>query len=237
MLNKDQLDAVSRTEGPVIILAGPGTGKTWTLTRKIAFLIKEKNISPENILAVTFTRSAANEIRERLKSILKDLIPEKEIKNISISTFHSIAFEILKIEKYPFKSPFRIIEKEEKRRLLENIVSPKEMTGLLEEIKCSKQKLSIPETADAREYQRKLAEKNLVDFEDLFIYVLQLFKEKPEILNKYKNCFRYVLVDEFQDTGFAQYEFMKILANENICVIGDPDQSIYGFINNFFKSV
>lgn len=234
MLNKEQLNAVSHTEGPVIILAGPGTGKTRTLSYKIAYLIKEKNISPDNILAVTFTRSAANEIRERLKILLKDLIPEKEIKNMTIGTFHSIAFEILETEKYPFGSSFRIIEEEEKKRLLKDIVLPKEITGLLEEIRRSKQKLFLPEITCAREYQKKLVERNLVDFEDLFIYVLQLFKEKYEILNKYKNQFKYILVDEFQDTGFAQYEFMKVLANENICVIGDPDQSIYGFINNFF---
>ncbi|MBI4656709.1 MAG: UvrD-helicase domain-containing protein [Elusimicrobia bacterium] len=144
-------------------------------------------------------------------------------------------FEILKKEGYPFKSEFRIIREQEKNRFLEGIVSSKEMKDFLEEIRCSKQRLSFPATGKAGEYQKRLIAGNFLDFDDIFIYGMRLFKEKPEILDKYRSRFRHILVDEFQDTSFAQYMFMKEIARENICVIGDPDQSIYGFINGFFN--
>jgi len=229
-LDPDQQKAIEATDGPVIIAAGPGTGKTRTLAHRVAYLINEKRIPPDRILAVTFTRSAAAEMSERLQSLLGRM-PE----GLWVGTYHAVALRILREHDYPFGPgvEWSLIREEEKAALLEGLVPRRERSSFLDELRRHKQRLTWPETGPAAEYQRRLVARRQLDFDDLFLYAMRLFNERPEVAAAYRRRFVYVMVDEFQDTSFAQYHFLKTIASSNVCVIGDPDQAIYGFAGGF----
>ena len=235
----EQLKAVQELEGPVIVLAGPGTGKTYTLIERIIFLINEKNIEPEKILAITFTNKAADEIKKRIE--------EKTKSSINIGTFHTIALSILRENNFNQQ----IIDETDREIILRELIKIKNLKLSLKEasknILFIKSNLIDPEKLDNPNlkeifysYQEKLKDINGIDYEDIIIYVLKLFKNE-KILNNYQERFKHILVDEFQDVNLIEYKFVKLLAKDgkNLFVIGDPDQSIYQFRgsnpNLFFK--
>jgi DNA helicase-2/ATP-dependent DNA helicase PcrA len=233
MLNPAQQTAVLATEGPVVIIAGPGTGKTHTFAHRAARLIESRKAAPSEILAVTFTRSGAREMRQRLAGLL----PGVPLDELWLDTFHATALRILREQEYPFGPgvEVRLIAEEEKSAVADGLLSRREIPGLLEEVRLQKQKLSLPDQGPACDYQRRLHASRLLDFEDLFIHACRLFEERPTVKDRYRKRFRYILVDEFQDTSFAQYRFLLGLASQNLCVIGDPDQAIYGFAGDGFR--
>ena len=247
-LNSAQREAVEASEGPVLILAGAGSGKTRVLTYRIAYLIQEKKISPVEILAMTFTNKAAGEMKERVKKFVDD-------KHLSwIGTFHSIFSRILRYEAEAvgYTSDFVIYDKEDQERLVKSVmqelsVSPMEYAprSVLSAISRSKNNLIYPEAYAASAegpfqkivskvypvYQSRLRENHAFDFDDLITVPITVFMNHPKILERYQSRFRYILVDEYQDTNRAQYELIHCLAREhrNLCVVGDDDQSIYGW--------
>jgi DNA helicase II / ATP-dependent DNA helicase PcrA len=223
-LDSGQRAAILAADGPVIVAAGPGTGKTRVFAHRVAHLIRDKGSHPGQILAVTFTRSAAREMRERIK----DLLPQADLGALWVETCHAAALRILREETYPWAEP-AVLPEEERPGLLEGIVPRAEAAALLDDVRAAKQRLEWPQDAPGRLYQERLQSRRLMDFDDLFLYVLRLFEEKPEALQRWRGRFRFVLVDEFQDTSLAQYRFVARLAGRDFCVIGDPDQSIYGF--------
>jgi len=239
-LNPEQQKAVEHFHGPALILAGPGTGKTRTLTCRIAHLILNKSVSPESILAVTFTNKAAAEMSERLKSLIND---RAIISQLQISTFHGFGLSILKrqIEKSGKKGQFSIIDEEDKKRILYREIGceKKELADISDTITRAKQHLkSADEIEDPylseifHRYEKNLREQNILDLDDLIYIPVKIFQTDPEMLSYYRNTYRWISIDEYQDVNFAQYQMMKLLmpdADANLCVIGDPDQSIYGF--------
>jgi superfamily I DNA/RNA helicase len=223
-LDPGQRAAVLATDGPLIVAAGPGTGKTRVFAHRIAHLIRDKAVRPDEILAVTFTRSAAAEMRERIKALL----PGSELRALWVETCHAAALRILREEAYPF-SEAAILAEEDRSAILDGVVPRGQAAALLDELRAAKQRLEWPQSAPARLYQQRLLSRRLLDFDDLFLFALRLFEERPEVLRRWRGRFRYVLMDEFQDTSLAQYRFVGCLAGRNFCAIGDPDQSIYGF--------
>jgi len=250
-LNKNQKKAVLHKKGPLMILAGPGTGKTRTLTHRIAYLIKEKKVSPENILAVTFTNKAAREMRERLEILIK------YVKKFPlITTFHSFCFKILQEqENIPRLS---VIDEDDRKALVSEALKDIEKKGinineksqvLLDKVVYAKQQIigpdeNIKKTNGAKKtelfsifyntYQNVLSTQKLCDFEDLIYMVVKLFKNNDRIRKKYMEKFKFVFVDEYQDLNYGQYRIIKALAppdstKNNLFIIGDPNQSIYGF--------
>ena|GEM_PF-2097195 len=224
LLDAGQRAAVLATDGPIIVAAGPGTGKTRVFAHRVAHLIREMGAHPGEILAVTFTRSAAAEIRERIKTLL----PDTALGALWVETCHAAALRILREEAYPFAET-SILSEEERSAVLEGVVPRAQAAALLEEVRAAKQRLEWPQSAAARLYQERLQSRRRLDFDDLFLYALRLFEERPEALQRWRGRFRHVLMDEFQDTSLAQYRFVDRLASRDFCVIGDPDQSIYGF--------
>ncbi|WP_035166080.1 DNA helicase PcrA [Caloramator sp. ALD01] len=249
VLNKEQREAVETLEGPLLILAGAGSGKTRVLTYRIANLI-ENGVYPGNILAITFTNKAAQEMKERIIQIVGD-----EARNIWISTFHSACVRILRqdIEKIGYNKDFVIYDTQDQEKIIkeclnelnidEKAMPPKDV---LSKIGSLKDDLIDAETYYSRYgmdfktrnlaniykmYQRKLKKSNALDFDDIIMLTVKLFKENEDVLNYYRRKFRYILVDEYQDTNRAQYEFVNILAKEhrNLCVVGDDDQCIYSW--------
>ena len=256
-LNNKQKEAVINTEGPMLILAGAGSGKTKVLTTKIAYLIEEKNIEPYNILAITFTNKAANEMKERVKKMLNE-----DSNGIQISTFHSFGLSIIKrhYEKLGFKSNFTIIDSDDslstvKRILKDMNLDPKFFNPktIRNKISSAKNELMTPVDLDKftnneidevtikvyTEYQNKLKVNNSLDFDDLLMLPIVLFNKNNEVLNYYQERFKYILIDEYQDTNQVQYILTKMLSAKykNICVVGDPDQSIYGFRGSNYKNI
>lgn len=249
-LNGPQREAVTTTEGPLLIIAGAGSGKTRVLTNRIAYLIKEKRVSPYNILAITFTNKAAGEMRDRVERQLNI-----SVKNMWIATFHAACVRILRdgAERLGYKSSFVVYDTSDSIALIKSCLKnlnldPKfyEPKSILHAISRCKDRLMSPiaferETASDfrskniamvyKEYQRRLKELNAMDFDDLIMRTVELFKEDEDFLLQYQNQFKYIMVDEYQDTNRAQYELIKILSKRygNICVVGDDDQSIYGF--------
>ncbi len=249
-LNTAQRQAVTTVDGPVLILAGAGSGKTRALTHRIAFLIGEKQIAPYNLLAVTFTNKAAGEMKERVKQLLGSTargVP-------TIGTFHSVCVRILRqeIEVLGFKRQFVIYDDSDtlaaiKKSLLDLELDPKEFNprAVRELISSAKNELVTPqqyeETASgliqetaARvyfRYQKFLKDSNALDFDDLLMKTVELFQKFPELLEKYRRHWRYILVDEYQDTNKSQYVFVNLLAqkHKNLCVVGDDWQSIYSW--------
>ncbi len=253
-LNPKQQEAVVQTEGPVLILAGAGSGKTRTLTHRVAYLIKEKGIDPQNILAVTFTNKAAGEMADRIKELL-GLPKEAGLYSAGLptmGTFHSICVRILRreIEKIGYSNTFVIYDDQDQKALMRRVmkdldISDKEIkpTVVLNVISSAKNKLqnakdyeqeinSYQEELIAKcfyRYQRELKQADALDFDDLIMKTVQVLEMSPPTLNYYQQLFRYILVDEYQDTNKAQYKLLRMLAKvyQNICVVGDDYQSVY----------
>ena len=256
-LNNEQRKAVIKTDGPMLILAGAGSGKTKVLTTKICYLKKEKNVDPYNILAITFTNKAANEMKERVQNLL-----DISSKMIQISTFHSFGLSIIKrhYEKLGFKSNFTIIDSDDSLSTIKRILKDMNLDikffnpkTIRNKISSAKNELMTPQDLDKysnnetdsiivkvyEEYQKKLMLNNSLDFDDLLMLPIILFNKEKEILKYYQERFKYILIDEYQDTNHVQYILTKMLSAKykNICVVGDPDQSIYGFRGSNYKNI
>ena len=249
-LNDKQYEAVVNTEGPCLVIAGAGSGKTKVLTHKIAYLIGEKQVLPWNILAITFTNKAANEMKERRANLVGDVA-----KDIWMGTFHSICVRILRrfIDRIGFDSSFIIFDTSDQRTLVKACVKSiglddKMFTdrSVLSEISNAKNEMLDPEQYTVRAngdfrkekialvyemYQKRLKENNAIDFDDIINYTIKILMDNPDILEYYSDKFKYVLVDEYQDTNKAQFTLVTLLAskNGNITVVGDNDQGIYSF--------
>ncbi len=249
-LNNKQKEAVENTEGPVLVIAGAGSGKTKVLTHKIAFLIQEKQVKPWNILAITFTNKAANEMKQRVENLLSD-----SSNDIWMGTFHSICVRILRryIDRIGFDSSFIIFDTSDQRTLVKDClkelkVDDKLFTdrAVLFEISNAKNEMlepkaySVKYANDFRKetigkvyelYQKRLRENNAIDFDDIINYTIKILTENQDVLEYYTEKFKYVLVDEYQDTNKAQFMLISILASKygNITVVGDNDQGIYSF--------
>lgn len=238
ILNKEQKEACLAVDGPVMLFAGAGTGKTKTLTARIAYMVKECDIRPYNILAITFTKKATNEMRKRLYSILDD-----DAKLLNISTIHSLCVKILRrfIDKIGYKLSFEIIDDEDQIKILtdiykdlnidKRILTAKTAAKIISDYKNGMGVLNNFMENIYNAYIKYLKENNYLDFDDLLIKTLELFKTDSACLDFYQRLFEYILVDEFQDTNKIQYEIIKMLAskNHNLFVVGDDDQSIYSF--------
>ncbi len=249
-LNPMQKEAVFHTEGPLLILAGAGSGKTRVLTHRVAYLIDEKNVNPWNILAITFTNKAAGEMRERV-----DQLVGFGAESIWVSTFHSTCVRILRrhIECLGYTTSFSIYDSDDQKTLMKQVfksldVDTKQFKerSVLGVISSAKDKLIMPEEfllnagQDFRqkkvgeiykEYQKQLKKNNALDFDDLIVKTVELFQNNAEVLNYYQERFKYIMVDEYQDTNQAQFKLVNLLADKyrNLCVVGDDDQSIYRF--------
>ncbi|SIS10452.1 ATP-dependent DNA helicase PcrA [Peribacillus simplex] len=246
-LNEQQQKAVKSTDGPLLIMAGAGSGKTRVLTHRIAYLMVEKEIAPWNILAITFTNKAAREMKERIRAILGGAS-----EDIWISTFHSMCVRILRrdIDRIGFNRNFSILDTTDQQSVIKQIMKDRNMDtkkydyrAILGSISSAKNELVGPEeylktasdyftkvTADVyTEYQKRLRKNSALDFDDLIMMTIQLFQLVPEVLEYYQRKFQYIHVDEYQDTNRAQYMLVKQLASRfrNLCVVGDSDQSIY----------
>ena len=250
-LNAQQLEAVNATQGPVMVFAGAGTGKTRTLISRIIHLIKDEQVAPYNILAITFTKKATNEMRERIYAELGDLSYQ-----IYMSTIHSMCSRILRrdINLLGYKKDFEIIDEEEGLKVLneiykkedidKKIIWPRTALKAISDYKNNGTPLMGLFNIIYDKYNEYLKENNMIDFDDLLILTKELFEKHPEILAKYQEVHKYILVDEFQDTNYVQYDIIKQLAGKynNIFVVGDDDQSIYSFrgacvdnMNRFLK--
>ncbi|MBQ2872875.1 MAG: UvrD-helicase domain-containing protein [Bacilli bacterium] len=252
-LNKEQREAVTHINGPMLVLAGAGSGKTRVLTNRIAYLI-ENGIMPENILAITFTNKAAKEMKERVFKLIGP-----EASSIQISTFHSLGLRLLKenYSKLGYKSNFVILDSDDtltvvKKIMKEMNLNPKFYNAreIRNKISSAKNELMSPSQYAKLEfdqniiqvyerYNKKLVINNSVDFDDLLLLPIKLFKEYPDTLKYYQEKYKYVLIDEYQDTNEAQYIFSKMLCNnhKNIFVVGDNDQAIYAFRGANFKNI
>ena len=247
-LNQQQKNAVTAENGPVLVVAGPGSGKTRVLTQHIAYLIAVEGVRPWQILAVTFTNKAAKEMQERVKRIL----PDQAIEGIMLGTFHSICARILRREAdlLPVASNFVIFDSGDQERIVKSVIRELNINEKLYRpasvhaaISRAKNELIDAEhypTTTYRdevvkrvfaEYQKRLVASNAVDFDDMLVYTAKLLEDNPSVRDKYAQRFRHVLVDEFQDTNLAQYALVKDLASHhtNIFCVGDPDQSIYAW--------
>ncbi|MBD7938847.1 MULTISPECIES: DNA helicase PcrA [Cytobacillus] len=246
-LNKEQQQAVKATDGPLLIMAGAGSGKTRVLTHRIAYLMVEKGVNPYNILAITFTNKAAREMRDRIRAMMGGVAEE-----IWISTFHSMCVRILRrdIDRIGFNRNFTILDATDQQSVIKSILKERNLDpkkfdprAILGTISSAKNELIEPEefaksagdyfsqvTSDVyTDYQKRLRKNHALDFDDLIMKTIQLFNRVPEVLEYYQRKFQYIHVDEYQDTNRAQYMLVKLLANrfKNICVVGDSDQSIY----------
>lgn len=267
-LNEAQLNAAIQTEGPVIVLAGAGTGKTRVLTNRIANLVENHHVDPYNILAVTFTNKAAREMKERIASLISS-----DIKKLWALTFHSMCARTLRIELGEFeglRGDFTIIDDEDRLKIIRDCIKelnydtklckPNAIKQIISNAKnmyssdlkfesydyeiASLRKIHPDYYRVIQKYNETLKKENLIDFDDLLLVTLKLFIKRPDILFKYAYRFRYILIDEFQDTNDIQYELVKLLASvhQNIFIVGDQDQSIYSFrganirnIDNFMR--
>ena len=249
-LNNKQKEAVLQTEGPCLVIAGAGSGKTKVLTHKIAYLISEKRVLPWNILAITFTNKAANEMKQRIENLVGEAA-----KDIWMGTFHSICVRVLRkfIDRIGFDSSFIIFDTSDQRTLIKEClktlnIDDKLFTdrSVLAEISNGKNEMLEPKAygvkyaGDYRKskiaeiyelYQKRLKENNAIDFDDIINYTIKILTENPDVLEYYTDKFKYVLVDEYQDTNKAQFTLVSILASKygNITVVGDNDQGIYSF--------
>ncbi|MGX8686169.1 MAG: ATP-dependent helicase [bacterium] len=251
-LNREQQQAVYQTEGPVLILAGAGSGKTRVITHRIAYLMEECEVSPWNILAITFTNKAAGEMRQRVDNMIGF-----GAESVWISTFHSLCVRILRrhIDLLGYENSFTIYDTDDQKTMMKDIcrnlnINTKELRerDILSAISSAKNELIGPVrfreeqmgTYDYRsrkiadcyeEYQRAMKKNNALDFDDLLVLAVELFRKHPEVLDYYQKRFVYIMVDEYQDTNTAQFELVRLLADRfrNLCVVGDDDQSIYKF--------
>ena len=249
-LNDKQYEAVTNTEGPCLVIAGAGSGKTKVLTHKIAYLIKEKDVKPWNILSITFTNKAANEMKERIVNLVGDVAAD-----IWMGTFHSICVRILRrfIDRIGFDNSFIIFDTSDQKTLVKNCLKDLGIDdklfndrSVLSEISNAKNEMLTPESYAARAngdfrkekistvyelYQKRLKENNAIDFDDIINYTIEILQDNEDIREYYCDKFKYILVDEYQDTNKAQFMLVKILASKykNITVVGDNDQGIYSF--------
>lgn len=248
-LNDMQQKAVQQTEGPLLILAGAGSGKTRVLTHRIAWLIEEEQVNPWNILAITFTNKAAGEMRERVDKIVGD-----GSGAVWVSTFHSLCVRILRryIGQLGYESNFSIYDADDQKSVIKHIIKDMNIDTkqykermFLGKISAAKNELIGPDgylLANSGfgealiekvyiAYQKRLAESNALDFDDLLYKTVELFEKFPEVLDYYQERFKYIMVDEYQDTNTAQFKLISLLAKKyrNLCVVGDDDQSIYRF--------
>lgn len=246
-LNERQREAVLHTEGPLLILAGAGSGKTRVLTHRIAYLIEEKDVFPGNILALTFTNKAANEMKERIANLLND-----DVDNMWVGTFHSICVRILRrdIDKIGYERSFSIYDRDDQITLMKECIKEKNIDNkmyneraMLNAISSLKDSMTPPDlyikenfndfysrnVGELYElYEKKLKKNNALDFDDLILKTVELLQTNPTILEYYQKKFRYIFVDEFQDTNKPQYHLVRLLAGKykNICVVGDDDQCV-----------
>ncbi|MBO5277864.1 MAG: DNA helicase PcrA [Lachnospiraceae bacterium] len=249
-LNPVQQEAVYHTEGPVLILAGAGSGKTRVLTHRIAYLIEEMGVNPWNIMAITFTNKAAEEMRERV-----DKIVGFGSESIWVSTFHSTCVRILRryIDRLGFDNNFTIYDTDDQKTLIKDVCKRLDIDtktykerNIMAAISKAKEEMITPEeyllnaggdyaqkkmAGIYQEYQKQLKKNNALDFDDLLCKTVELFEYNPDVLEYYQNRFRYIMVDEYQDTNTVQFRFISMLAKKykNLCVVGDDDQSIYKF--------
>ena len=249
-LNPPQREAVAQTEGPVLILAGAGSGKTRVLTHRIAYLMDEKGVNPWNILAITFTNKAAKEMRERV-----DKLVGFGSESIWVSTFHSVCVRILRrhIDNLGYDTNFTIYDTDDQKSLMKDVCRKMNIDtkiykerSLLAQISHAKDELLTPDDMEMkaagdynmkkvasvyREYQAALRKNNALDFDDLIVKTVELFEKCGAVLEYYQERFKYIMVDEYQDTNTAQFKFISLLAQryQNLCVVGDDDQSIYKF--------
>ena len=256
-LNEMQKKAVVKTDGPLLVLAGAGSGKTKVLTTKIAYLIEQMHINPYNILAITFTNKAAREMKDRITNMLGMLS-----NSIQISTFHSFGLTIVRenAEKLDLKSNFTILDSEDSLTIIKKImkdlninaesVKPKyvknqisgaknELMGPLEYERFAMTEQEKNVVKIYKVYQKRLLISNSVDFDDLLMMPIMLFRKNPDILERYQERFKYILIDEYQDTNEAQYTLVKMISSKykNVCVVGDNDQSIYSFRGANYQNI
>ena len=259
-LNEEQRSAVLNTEGPTLVVAGAGSGKTKVLTSRLAHIVKEKKAWPNQILCVTFTNKAAKEMRDR---VLKNL--DGKLSSLSwLGTFHAISVKFLRrhAEAIGLKSNFTILDTDDQKKLIRNIskaenidakkISPRFILALIdqwknkgllpEEVNLSKKNIFENQILKVYKiYQSKIRDLNSCDFGDLILYCVKLFEKNTDIRKTYSNNFKYILVDEYQDTNFIQNKWLNLIVNENqnICCVGDDDQSIYSWrgaeIKNFLS--
>lgn len=249
-LNPQQYQAVCHYEGPLLILAGAGSGKTRVLTHRVAWLIEEKNVNPWNIMAITFTNKAAGEMRDRVEAMLGGALG-----GVWVATFHSTCVRILRryIDRIGFENNFTIYDSEDQKSVIKEICKRLQIDTKLyrerffmAEISAAKDEMLSPvdyalkahgdqrmqKVAEVyKEYQRQLFDNNALDFDDLICRTVELFQSCPEVLEQYQERFRFIMVDEYQDTNTAQFKLVSLLAAKyrNLCVVGDDDQSIYRF--------
>jgi len=249
-LNEKQYEAVINTEGPALVIAGAGSGKTKVLTYKIAYLLREKNVKPWNILAITFTNKAANEMKTRIEALVGD-----DVKDVWAGTFHSICVRILRqhIDRLGFEKSFSIFDMTDQKHIVKECLKELNIDDKLftdksvqYEISNAKNDMLEPKAyktkfaGDIRKekiaeiyelYQKKLKENNALDFDDIINFTIKLLLENPDILEYYSDKFKYVLVDEYQDTNKSQFTLITLLSSKygNITVVGDNDQGIYSF--------
>ncbi|MEE1237342.1 MAG: DNA helicase PcrA [Turicibacter sp.] len=245
-MNPQQKEAILTTEGPLLVMAGAGSGKTRVLTHRIAYLMSEKQVSPYNILAITFTNKAAREMKERVEKLIGD-----QGKDVWISTFHSMCVRILRrdIDLIGYDLNFGILDDSDQLSVIKTAMEdlnldPKRQSPkyFLSQISNAKNELKTPrdlvkefENEDVirvyEKYQQTLFKNNRLDFDDLLMLTVHLFEKHPEVLSFYQNKFQYIHIDEYQDTNHAQYKIVTLLAQKfrNICVVGDSDQSIYSW--------
>lgn len=257
-LNDEQREAVYCTNGPLLILAGAGSGKTRVLTHRIAYLIEEKGVNPWNILAITFTNKAAGEMRERVDNLVGF-----GSESIWVSTFHSTCVRILRrhIDRLGYDNNFTIYDADDQKTLMKDVCKLIDIDtkvykerSLLGAISSAKDELISPEEYELntagdygkqkiakvyREYEKQLRANNALDFDDLLVKTVQLFQTQPDVLENYQERFRYIMVDEYQDTNTVQFKFVSLLAGKykNLCVVGDDDQSIYKFRGANIKNI
>ena len=249
-LNEPQREAVLHTDGPLLILAGAGSGKTRVLTHRIAYLIDERGVNPWNILAITFTNKAAEEMRQRVDSLVSF-----GAESIWVSTFHSACVRILRrfIDRLGYDNRFTIYDTDDQKTLMKEVCRKADIDtkvykerALLSAVSSAKNEMILPEEFELnaggdfakqkiakvyREYEAQLKANNALDFDDLLVKTVQLLETQPDVLGYYQERFRYIMVDEYQDTNTVQFRLVRLLAGKyrNLCVVGDDDQSIYKF--------
>lgn len=249
-LNEPQKQGVYTVDGPVLLLAGAGSGKTRVLTHRIAYLIDEMGVNPWNILAITFTNKAAGEMRERVDNLIG-----MGAEQVWVATFHSTCVRILRryIDRIGFDNSFTIYDTDDQKTVVKNIIRKLDLDpkmykerSIMAAISSAKDELLSPTEYEIqssgdykamqiakiyREYQATLKKSNALDFDDIIVKTVELFKANEEVLHSYQERFRYIMVDEYQDTNTAQFELIRLLADKyrNLCVVGDDDQSIYKF--------
>ena len=256
-LNDKQKEAVEWPDGPILVLAGAGSGKTRVLTTKLAYLVNVKGVNPYNILAITFTNKAAKEMKERAYKMLGS-----DAYKMQISTFHSLGLLLIRenYEKLGFEKNFTILDSDDSLTIIKKILKDMNLDPKFYNPRAIRNKISSAknELMDSnyysrfanseyeeivlevfRKYEQKVLKNNSMDFDDLLLLPIKLFKDYPDVLEKYQDRFNYILVDEYQDTNEAQYILIKMLSKkyQNICVVGDLDQSIYGFRGANFRNI